>query len=184
MPPDLYASAPRTETSTPDRARREAEDIARSWLNAYGAQIWPALKGKDTGFAWDLLYDPTGGVGEKRLKYQYIRANVDPSERYVISTKGSTRFRLHPSKSGCGNLLLAGDWTQTPHNAGCIEAAVISGMTAAHVIMHIPEKVNFWLLLWRIVGALPCLVFTIVRAARRGIARLYRDKSAPRRHHY
>ena len=33
--------------------------------------------------------------------------------------------------SGYENLILAGDWTKTDWNVGCIEAAVTSGINAA-----------------------------------------------------
>ena len=50
-------------------------------------------------------------------------------------------FRLHPGRSGFSNLFLAGDWTSNVVNAGCVEAAVISGRLAAHAICGRPDYI-------------------------------------------
>ena len=61
-------------------------------------------------------------------------ANTDPSDRYVQSLPGSNRHRLRADESGLDNLVLAGDWIDCGLNAGCIEAAVVSGIQAAAAI--------------------------------------------------
>ena len=66
-----------------------------------------------------------------RFKAQFWKANVEPGDRYVQSLAGTTQHRLAPGGSGLRNLYLAGDWTRNGLNLGCIEAAVISGRTAA-----------------------------------------------------
>ncbi len=66
---------------------------------------------------------------------QYVRANVDPSDRYVQSLPGTDKYRLRPDESGFVNLVLAGDWTDCGLNAGCIEAAVLSGLQAANALL-------------------------------------------------
>jgi uncharacterized protein with NAD-binding domain and iron-sulfur cluster len=66
---------------------------------------------------------------------QWVTANVDPSDRYVQSVAGSDRYRLRPDESGYENLFLAGDWTDCGLNAGCIEAATISGLQAANAVL-------------------------------------------------
>ena len=48
------------------------------------------------------------------------------------SRPAATRYRLRPDESGYDNLVLAGDWTDNGLNAGCIEAATISGLQAAN----------------------------------------------------
>ena len=83
---------------------------------------------------WDLLVDREDGHGSERLKSQYIRANYQGSELYVLSVKGSTRYRLKPDQSHFDNLYLAGDWTWNDINVGCVEAAVISARYAAKAI--------------------------------------------------
>ena len=48
---------------------------------------------------------------------------------------GSDAYRLRSDESGYDNLFLAGDWTDNGLNAGCIEAAVISGLQAANAVL-------------------------------------------------
>ena len=93
------------------------------------------------GFAWDLLFDPQDRSGPDRLQSQYLRVNVDPSERYVASFPGTSRYRLRAGDSGFDNLYLAGDWVRTSINAGCVEAAVMAGMDAAAAISGVPIPV-------------------------------------------
>lgn len=69
------------------------------------------------------------------MKTQHVSVNVDPSDRYVQSVPGSDKYRLRPDESGYDNLVLAGDWTDCGMNAGCIEAAVMSGLEAANAVL-------------------------------------------------
>jgi uncharacterized protein with NAD-binding domain and iron-sulfur cluster len=57
------------------------------------------------------------------------------SDRYVQSLPGTRADRLGAGGSGVTGLVLAGDWTRTGLDAGCIEAAVISGIQAANVVL-------------------------------------------------
>jgi hypothetical protein len=68
------------------------------------------------------------------LTSEYLSVNIDPSDRYVQSVPGSDKYRLRPDEGGYDNLVLAGDWTDTGINAGCIEAAVVSGLQAANAV--------------------------------------------------
>ncbi len=98
--------------------------------------IWPAARDAETGgFRWDLLVGAGHETGSDRFDTQYWRANVDPSDRYVLSLPGSERHRLRPDRSGFDHLYLAGDWTDSGLNAGCIEAATISGLQAANALL-------------------------------------------------
>jgi uncharacterized protein with NAD-binding domain and iron-sulfur cluster len=63
------------------------------------------------------------------------RANVDKSDRYVLSEKGTIEHRLDPGNSGYTNLALAGDWVVTSINAGCLEGATLGGLGAAQAIL-------------------------------------------------
>jgi len=62
-------------------------------------------------------------------------ANVDPSDRYVQCPPGSDAYRLRADESGYDNLVLAGDWTDNGLNAGCIEAATLSGLQAGNAVL-------------------------------------------------
>ena len=90
-----------------------------------------------------VLYGPdqTGKPASDHFNQQYWRANVDPSERYVLSVKGSTQYRLRAGNSGYANLKLAGDWTHTGLNYGCVEAATMSGMEASRAICGEPKLI-------------------------------------------
>jgi uncharacterized protein with NAD-binding domain and iron-sulfur cluster len=108
---------------------------AERFLRSDVAPIWPhAVEPVSGEFIWDLLADPSEQSGLKRLQAQYWRANVEPSERYVLSLPGSGKYRIEPGDTGFQNLYAAGDWTACHLNAGCVEAAVISGMLAANAI--------------------------------------------------
>ena len=89
----------------------------------------------EQGFAWQLLSGANGERGSAALGTQHVSVNVDPSDRYVQSVPGTERYRLRPDESGYDNLVLAGDWTDSGMNAGCIEAAVLSGLEAANALL-------------------------------------------------
>jgi uncharacterized protein with NAD-binding domain and iron-sulfur cluster len=102
--------------------------------------FWPrAVYRYPREFRWDLLLDPEGRAGEARLEAQYWRANVNPSDRYVLSLPGTSRYRLAPGNSHFDNLFLAGDWTFCGLNCGCVEAAVTSGLLCASAITGSPR---------------------------------------------
>ena len=100
--------------------------------------IWPAAQDQATGgFRWDLLVGADRAAGQDRFDSQFWRANVDPSDRYILSLPGSERYRLRPDRSGFENLYLAGDWTDSGLNSGCIEAATMSGLQAANAVLGV-----------------------------------------------
>ena len=53
----------------------------------------------------------------------------------VQCAPGTDRVRLRADESGFDNLFLAGDWTDNGLNAGCIEAATLSGLQAANAVL-------------------------------------------------
>lgn len=87
------------------------------------------------GFAWHLLCGVNGHRGADALATQHVSVNIDPSDRYVQSVPGSDKHRLRPDEGGYDNLVLAGDWTDCGMNAGCIEAAAMSGLQAANALL-------------------------------------------------
>ena len=131
---------PPTEHDFPAIQKDAVYRDALASLGDISAHLLPAFRTAGGGFDFSLLADPAGGSGEARFRAQFFRANIDPSERYVMSVKGSTKYRLHAARSGFANLWLAGDWTQNGINAGCVEAAVISGKQAAAGILRRPSS--------------------------------------------
>ena len=89
----------------------------------------------EQGFAWHQLCGANGLRGAAALATQHVSVNIDPSDRYVQSVPGSDQHRLRPDESGYDNVVLAGDWTDCGMNAGCIEAAVMSGLEAANALL-------------------------------------------------
>ncbi len=126
-------------TDVTTRARDKLHDDVDFFVTQRLPLLWPGVT---------VHMVPTdsahGEASRPRLDIEidrYERVNVDPTERYVMSVPGSARFRLRPDQSGFGNLYLAGDWTECTINAGCVEAAVISGMTAARAITGEPRQI-------------------------------------------
>ncbi|OBK70474.1 FAD-dependent oxidoreductase [Mycobacterium sp. 1274761.0] len=89
----------------------------------------------EDGFAWHLVSGVNGARSAAALATQHVSVNIDPSDRYVQSVPGSDCYRLRCDESGYDNVVLAGDWTDCGMNAGCIEAAVMSGLQAANALL-------------------------------------------------
>ncbi len=129
------------DSSGPDYARHHRAHTrgeAVEFLQRHIGQLLPGAVGAD-GFRWDLLCGSDGRRGAGAFDSQYWVANVDPSDRYVLSVPGSDRYRLRSDESGYDNLFLAGDWTDSGMNAGCIESAVLSGLQAANAVRGRPR---------------------------------------------
>jgi uncharacterized protein with NAD-binding domain and iron-sulfur cluster len=118
-----------------ERARRNARQLVEQDL----PHLLPGVRDED-GFRWDLLCGAGGATGDAALDTQLVLANVDPSDRYVRCAPGTDRHRLRPDESGYDNLFLAGDWTDSGLNAGCIEAATMSGLQAANAVLGRPRQ--------------------------------------------
>lgn len=125
----------------PARAHEKAKQDCLAYL-AENLFLWPGLC-KSDGITFDssTLYHPNPSADPaQKLDWQYFRINLDPSERYVLSTDGSTPNRLYPWESGFNNLLHAGDWCRNHIDIGCVESATTSAMLAAHHLTGYPTK--------------------------------------------
>jgi uncharacterized protein with NAD-binding domain and iron-sulfur cluster len=129
---------PRSDTGFPARAAAQAKANAIGLLGERVKALW---KEAGSSFPWQWLVDPLGAEGPARMDRQYWRANVDPSERYVLSVAGSSVQRLSSIGTGLPNLFLAGDWLRTGLDSGCVEAAVMGGMQAARAIGGYPADI-------------------------------------------
>ena len=133
----LCGNLPDDFSGDPKLAEEELRVIAGNWLEANARHLWPnAAPGKGPGFHYDELYDEDGRPGKERFEFQYVRANVRPSDGYVLSLPGTAGFRLEPGGSGVRNLFLAGDWVRTSLNAGCVEATFLAGRDAARAALE------------------------------------------------
>jgi uncharacterized protein with NAD-binding domain and iron-sulfur cluster len=126
------------------RAREVVRANAVKFLSRDVGALWPGAVSAQGGFRWfrwDLLAAEGEGESEgpRRFDTQFWTANVRPSERYSLSVPGSSRYRLSPLDLTVDNLTVAGDWTASGLNTGCVESAVMSGMLAAHALSGAPR---------------------------------------------
>lgn len=143
----LCAAAPCADVpplDDPEYPRRQEEKVratALEFLASSVAPLWPhaTAPSNPTGLDWSVLVAPADVKGEARFDHQFWRANTDPSERYVLSLRGTTRYRLRPDRSGFENLYLAGDWTLNDINLGCVEAAAMSALMATRALCGHPQ---------------------------------------------
>ncbi len=131
---------PFTDHDFPARMAEQVKQSAVNQLKHHIYALWPSVATAED-FDWASLIDTTAATGEKRFDSQYWRANVDPSERYVLSVVNSTQHRLSTHGTGFDNLYVTGDWIKTGVNAGCVEAAVMAGMQASQAICGYPETI-------------------------------------------
>ena len=131
----------------PERRQQEVRGNAIRFLNEDLGRLWPGAVDGTGRFRWDVLASPTArpakGADERRIDSQYVRANVEPSDRYCLSLPGTLSARISPLDPTYDNLTVAGDWTDCGFNEGCVEAAVMSGRLAAHAVSRQPplEKI-------------------------------------------
>ena len=138
---DTEEPAPFTDPTYPARQTETVRQTTREFLERHASHLWPIDPRAPRPFDPGQLADPSGALRWDRMHAQYFRANIDPSERYTLSVPGSTEHRLRAEESGFANLVLAGDWIRTGLNAGCIEAAAMSGMQASRAISGHPRSV-------------------------------------------
>ena len=126
----------------PGAGRRDARRLpgagAARWASVELTKLWTGAENRGhDGFQENDLYKQPDDT-QNAFDAQYYRVNMFGSERYVLSTTGSLYHRLAPDDSGFPNLVLAGDWTRCGLNAGCVEAATMSGIAAAAAVTGRP----------------------------------------------
>jgi uncharacterized protein with NAD-binding domain and iron-sulfur cluster len=127
-------------TESPAMAADETRRLAISFLDRDSRHFWPrAVDPATNAFNWDLLCGEGNERGPARFDSQYWTANTAPSDLYVQSLPDTDQYRLRPDRSGYVNLAIAGDWTDSGINAGCIEAAAVSGLQAANFLLGRPR---------------------------------------------
>lgn len=139
MPVDHFP--PPSDHEFPERYKEIAKQNAKNQLNKEIFPLWPNA-GSPGNFKWEWLFDQSQATGDARFDSQYWRANVDPSEHYVLSVTNSSQYRLDSHESGFNNLFLTGDWLRTGLNAGCVEAAVMAGMQASRAMIGYPKVIK------------------------------------------
>jgi len=126
-----------SDPSVPAVQTERAFAAGVEWLEKHTNTIMP----KWANTLYESMVAPPGVVGRDRLRHQYWRLNFEPTELYVLSVAGSIKHRpvpwpktisikhqVHPFK----NMAIVGDHSKNGFNIGCAEAAITSGVTAAH----------------------------------------------------
>jgi uncharacterized protein with NAD-binding domain and iron-sulfur cluster len=137
---DSVPIPPFSDHGYPNRMNDQVKQSSIEWLESNVEFLMPLLAKKGQ-VDWNQLVADDRSVGIDRFNTQYWRANIAPTERYVISAAGTTKYRLPADGSGFSNLYLAGDWVLTEINAGCVEAAMMAGLSASQAICGFPEKI-------------------------------------------
>jgi uncharacterized protein with NAD-binding domain and iron-sulfur cluster len=134
------ALKPFDEPGYPEEERQRAKEYSRAFLDGPLLGIFPSAA-KGGAFDDGALVKCINDAGQTAFDTQFFRCNVDPSELYVLSLPGSAEKRLKSHESDFANLFLAGDWTLTDLNIGCIEATVISARMASRAICGKPDHI-------------------------------------------
>lgn len=121
-------------------ASKDTQRNAVDWLDRNVAPLWPRAA-RAAGLDHDALFDPEDRPGERRLEAQYIRCSVNPSDRYVLSVPGSTKYRPRTEETNLKNLFVTGDWLQTGIQGGCAEGAVMAGLQTSRAICGCPQHI-------------------------------------------
>ena len=134
---------PFDDPTCPAAQRQKAKDYARKFLDGPLLPILPAAAdpANPGHFNDEVLVKCIDDPQQSTFDTQFFRCNIDPTELYVLSLPGSAKTRLQSHDSDFENLYLAGDWTLTDLNIGCIEAAVISARMASKAICGKPDHI-------------------------------------------
>lgn len=134
---------PFDDVGYPRRQRERVADTGADWLSANGGYPWPRGAPVNEPASLDpaLLAAPASLRGLDRIDAMYSRANVEPTERYVLSPPSSAALRVKADGSSIEGLYLAGDWLSTGLDSGCVEGAVVGGLEASRAISGFPATI-------------------------------------------
>jgi uncharacterized protein with NAD-binding domain and iron-sulfur cluster len=135
-----YRPPPFSDHGHSARRKQEVKHVVRRWLDLHGARLFAGADSYGR-FDYELLLDPKQRAGSARFDAQFWCATSNPSDRYVLSAPGTSRFRLRPHESGFDNLVLTGDWTLNAISAGCVEGTVMSGKEASRALIGFPRTI-------------------------------------------
>lgn len=137
----FYLCGPKRDTGIPDFGDTEypaqQSDLVKQNCLAYLGGMEPVMAEGVDIFA-EMYTDNNGATGTGKFDFQFWRANIDPTERYVTSSPNSTKYRVKAGDSGYSNFTLCGDWIYTGLNIGSVEGAVMGGRLASHAISDKP----------------------------------------------
>lgn len=112
--------------------------VSEQWLKDKMGWFFPNATTLEypEGMRLDVIHDfsKTAKTDYGKLKTQFFRANVNPTDRYTLSLPGSNKYRLKANESGFDNLILTGDWINFGVNVGYYEGAIVAGLQAGQVL--------------------------------------------------
>ncbi|MCX6350437.1 MAG: NAD(P)-binding protein [Bacteroidetes bacterium] len=130
--------APYSDTNYPLTQWVRVNHMAAQWLNDNADLIFPKGEAPFNPDGLDFTYLTPAKVGLdvwQNFASQFFRANIDPTERYVLSLTGTTKFRIKQGETGYDNLFISGDWTKGHYNVGCAEETVLTAKLCAEAVM-------------------------------------------------
>lgn len=142
----VLPDAPEKEQAKATFPKEQYEAVraaAVRFLDRDVVHLWPKAQRAPGEFRWEILMDhrdeAPASTGEARFSSQFWTANVNPTDRYSLSLPGTLKYRISPLDDTYDNFTIAGDWTDCGFNEGCVEAAVMSGLLAAHALSGSPR---------------------------------------------
>lgn len=125
-----------------DEALNAAKQNALAIVQNIG-KLWPDATQPDSqALDWQDLVGSAYTYGAELFYQQYFRANIDPTERYVLTVANSTQYRMQAGQTGYDNLYVTGDWIENRNNLGMIEGANMGGMMTSRAICGYPEQIS------------------------------------------
>jgi uncharacterized protein with NAD-binding domain and iron-sulfur cluster len=123
-----YFCGTMSDSAAPDPG--SVRDLTRTLLEQHMHLVWTSAASPGAfRYDWLAVNEPGATLtAEERFQRQFFKVNTEPTETYVLSVSGSTKYRLDPADCGYANLSLAGDWVANGFALGCVESAVLGGM--------------------------------------------------------
>lgn len=129
---------PFSDENYPHEQMERIMRVSEQWLKDKMGWFFPNATTLEypEGMRLDIIHDfsEKAKTDYGRLKTQWFRANVNPTDRYTLSLPGSNKHRLKANESGFDNLVITGDWIDFGVNVGYYEGAIIAGLQAGQVM--------------------------------------------------
>ena len=133
---------PDTAGSTQEEANAYILKNLTNYLENHSEPLWPTAVNDEGEFDWNVLWSEDASTkGEDRLKSQYLRANIDPNELYILCTARGMNARPKTQAAGLTNLYFSGDWTDNGFNISSVEGTVMSGLQASRALSGFPQDI-------------------------------------------
>lgn len=129
---------PYSDENYPHEQLERIMRVSEQWLRDKMGWFFPNATTLEypEGMRFDVIHDfsKAAKTDYGRLKTQFFRANVNPTDRYTLSLPGTNKYRLKANESGFENLVITGDWINFGVNVGYYEGAIIAGLQAGQVM--------------------------------------------------